>query len=134
MNDDAIDWTFRPADLQGVNEAFAVYVTGSSMSPKYEDGDLVYVHPNRPVKRGRYYLIETSDNNAYIKRFEQWDGDTLVATQHNPAKELRFEKANLNHENHELNQDGFEKQKKMFFKWIENIDNAPTTAKKKDRH
>lgn len=90
ISEAAIDWTFRPADLQGVRDAFAVYVTGESMQPKYKAQDLAYVHPaKRPVK-GRFVLVETTEHRGFIKQFVKWDGDTLVLNQFNPAREIRL--------------------------------------------
>lgn len=90
ISEAAIDWTFRPADLQGVRDAFAVYVTGESMLPKYKAQDLAYVHPaKRPVK-GRFVLVETTEHRGFIKQFLKWDGDTLVLNQFNPAQEIRL--------------------------------------------
>lgn len=95
INDDPIDWTLRPPRLSGVQEAFAIYVTGDSMSPKYEDGDLLYVHPNLPIKKGRYVVIETRDLRGLIKQFQKWEGDELVISQYNPAKEIRINKQEI---------------------------------------
>ncbi|WND02043.1 S24 family peptidase [Temperatibacter marinus] len=95
MNDDPIDWTDRPQTLLGVTEAFAVYITGDSMSPKYEDGDLLYIHPNRPFKKGRYVVIETTDQRGYIKQFRKWDETDLIVRQFNPAKDLRIPRASI---------------------------------------
>lgn len=90
-----IDWTFRPADLQGVNDAFAVYVSGASMSPKYKNGDLVYVHPTKRVAKGRYVLVETREHKGFIKQFVAWRNDTLVLQQFNPAKEIVLPKSEI---------------------------------------
>ncbi len=88
LDNNPIDWTFRPPQLSGIQDAFAVYITGDSMAPKYKDGDLAYVHPNRPVTKGRYALIETKDHRGLIKQFMRWQDDTLVIWQHNPAFEI----------------------------------------------
>ncbi|MCJ9430170.1 S24 family peptidase [Kordiimonas marina] len=95
IEDGAIDWTFRPADLQGVRDAFAVYVTGNSMVPKYKDKDLAYVHPSKTPRRGRYVLVETQGHRGFIKQFDRWDGDTLVLQQYNPAEEIRIPRADI---------------------------------------
>lgn len=92
IEEQPIDWTYRPADLQGVHGAFAVFVTGDSMLPKYKNQDLAYIHPTLRVRRGRYVLVETSEHSGLIKQFERWDGDTLIVRQFNPNKELSFTK------------------------------------------
>ncbi len=89
LSEGALDWTFRPTDLQGVQDAFAVYVTGDSMVPKYKERDLVYVHPAKLPRRGRYVLVETCDHKGFIKQFIKWQGDILVLRQYNPDREIR---------------------------------------------
>ena len=85
-----IDWTFRPADLQGVNDAFAVFVSGDSMLPKYKNGDLAYVHPTRSVVKHRYVLVETTEHKGFIKQFVSWQDDMLVVRQFNPEQEIQL--------------------------------------------
>lgn len=95
IEEQPIDWTYRPADLQGVHGAFAVFVTGDSMEPKYKNQDLAYIHPTLPARRGRYVLVETSEHSGFIKQFERWDQDTLVVKQYNPAKEIRIKRKDV---------------------------------------
>lgn len=83
-----IDWTFRPADLQGVSDAFAVFVSGNSMVPKYKNGDLVYVHPSHTLTKHRFALVETKEHKGFIKQFVGWQGDTLILHQFNPDMEI----------------------------------------------
>jgi len=92
IEEQPIDWTFRPADLQGVNDAFAVFVSGDSMAPKYKNGDLVYVHPTRSIAKNRYVLIETTEHKGFIKQFVSWQEGTLIVQQFNPAQEVRIPK------------------------------------------
>ncbi len=95
LNDAAIDWTFRPADLQGVKDAFAVFVTGESMLPKYKNQDLAYVHPSKRIPKDRFVLVETADHSGFIKQFVRWEGDTLILRQYNPAQEIRLERSDV---------------------------------------
>lgn len=95
IEDNPIDWTYRPADLQDVHGAFAVFVTGNSMMPKYKNQDIAYIHPSQTVRRGRYVLIETKKRGGFIKEFQGWEGDTLVVRQFNPVKELRFDRSEV---------------------------------------
>ncbi len=95
IEEQPIDWTFRPADLQGVHGAFAVFVTGNSMQPKYCNHDIAYIHPHKAPRAGRHVLIETSNHAGFIKQFKRWDGDDLVLQQYNPDKEIRIERQNV---------------------------------------
>lgn len=88
IEEQPIDWTFRPADLQGVNDAFAVFVSGNSMLPKYKNGDLVYVHPTHSLTKNRFVLVETTEHKGFIKQFISWQEDALVVQQFNPEQEI----------------------------------------------
>lgn len=95
VEETAIDWTFRPADLQGVKDAFAVYVTGDSMLPKYKNQDLAYIHPTRQPHHGRFVLVETREHSCFIKQFLKWEGETLILRQFNPAREIRIPRTDV---------------------------------------
>jgi phage repressor protein C with HTH and peptisase S24 domain len=95
MEESAIDWTFRPASLEGVHDAFAVVVTGDSMEPKYAPGDIAYVNPAKQPRKGCFVLVELMGHRGLVKQFDRWDGDTLFLQQFNPACELRFERAEV---------------------------------------
>lgn len=90
-----IDWTFCPADLQGVNDAFSVFVSGDSMVPKYKNGDLVYVHPTKSVMKSRFVLVETTEHRGFIKQFIGWQEDNLIVRQFNPPKDIAIPKQDV---------------------------------------
>lgn len=95
IEDNPIDWTFRPADLQGVNDAFSVFVSGDSMLPKYKNGDLAYVHPGKMLRKNRFVLVETVEHKGFIKQFVGWSDDKLIVRQFNPAKDIVIEKEKI---------------------------------------
>ena len=86
IEDGPIDWTQRPSNLSQVRDAFAVYVTGNSMDPKYKDGDLAYIHPRKKLIKDRYVLVETIFHTGLIKQYVGWKDDTLLLRQYNPDK------------------------------------------------
>ena len=92
IEENPIDWTFRPADLQGVNDAFSIFVSGDSMQPKYKNGDLAYVHPGKMLRKNRFVLVETTEHKGFIKQFVGWSDDKLIVRQFNPAKDIAIEK------------------------------------------
>ena len=57
-NGEVIEMTSRPPNLAGAAQAYAVYVTGSSMEPRYFPGELVHVHPGKPVSIGDFVLVQ----------------------------------------------------------------------------
>ena len=88
---DPIDWIVRPELLANVRDAFAVYVIGSSMEPRYEHGDMILVHPSRPVSREADVLLlsEMADgaHAGLVKRLVRWDESNWTVRQYNPQKE-----------------------------------------------
>lgn len=88
----------RPAKLRNVPDAYAVYMRGSSMEPKYTDGQLLYVDPHKPVRAGDYVVVEFTDHRAFVKQFVRRDGRQLVLLQFSPEREeLFFDLATVRH-------------------------------------
>ena len=85
-----------PPQLLNVENAYGVEVSGDTMSPRYEDGEIVYIDTVRRVKKGDYVvakiMMQEEDGfpTAFIKRFIRHNEKELVLTQLNPAKELVF--------------------------------------------
>jgi phage repressor protein C with HTH and peptisase S24 domain len=95
MTTDVIDWVRRPAGLSGAKDAYALYVEGESMSPRFEPGDLVFIHPHRKALSGDYVVIQEPDSNngeprAFIKKLVKVTGTTLRVTQFNPPATIDF--------------------------------------------
>jgi phage repressor protein C with HTH and peptisase S24 domain len=85
----------RPPNLAGVHDAYAVYVRGESMAPRYLPGELVCVNPHKPVPRGAYCVVQIGHageppSEAYIKQFVDHDREFYRFTQLNPARELTW--------------------------------------------
>ncbi len=87
---DPIGSTPRPANLSGVREAYAIYMVGDSMEPRYEQSWLLHVNPFKPPTRGRDVVVYKRGNVVLIKQFVGWEGDTLVLRQLNPPETLRI--------------------------------------------
>lgn len=79
-----IDWVQRPPQLIGVSEAFAVYVVGDSMTPKYKAGDCLWCHPNLPLQSGRCVVIEFTDGTAIVKQLLAADDRRLRVREYYP--------------------------------------------------
>lgn len=96
MNGNHLDDVFAPPSLSGIPRAYAVRVVGSSMSPRYDDDDTVFVNPKRRVKKGDYVVAQIHVDEhepplAYIKRLVLYTTERLVLEQFNPPKTLEFE-------------------------------------------
>jgi len=90
LSDGPIGFTPRPANLEGVRGAYAIYMVGDSMEPRYEQGWLLHVNPFKPPTRGRDVVIYKTNQAVLIKTFVRWEGDALLLRQLNPAAELRI--------------------------------------------
>ncbi|MEO8301402.1 MAG: S24 family peptidase [Rhizomicrobium sp.] len=90
-NGDVIDMIDRPASLNGVASAYAVYVVGASMEPRYHPGEVVHIHPGKPVNVGSYVLVQRRGKAgdtplAVIKRLARRTAAKITLEQFNPAK------------------------------------------------
>jgi phage repressor protein C with HTH and peptisase S24 domain len=90
LEDGPIGYTPRPASLEGVRSAYAIYMVGDSMEPRYEPGWLLHVNPFKPPTRGRDVVVYKEGQVVLIKQFVGWEGDTLVLRQLNPPISLRI--------------------------------------------
>jgi hypothetical protein len=89
LEDGPIGYTPRPANLDGVRGAYAIYMIGDSMEPRYEQGWLLHVNPFKPPTRGRDVVVYKTDHAVLIKQFVRWEGEALVLRQLNPPETLR---------------------------------------------
>ena len=95
MNGNPIEYIETPPYLRGVSDAYGVYVIGDSMEPRYFAGELVYVHPNRPYKKGAFVVVQIKPDNegdaprAFIKQYLRQTGDHLHLAQFNPSGEIK---------------------------------------------
>lgn len=82
-----IDWVTRhPAQL-GIGNAFAIYTSSDSMSPRYFRGELVYVHPGRPPEMNKDCLLEMKNGDVCLWRFVSQGGEKIRVAQFNPPEE-----------------------------------------------
>jgi phage repressor protein C with HTH and peptisase S24 domain len=88
-------YTARPGNLDGVRGAYAIYMTGDTMEPRYDQGWLLHVNPFKPPTRGRDVVVHKSDQSVLIKQFVRWEGDDLVLHQLNPSETLRIPRAEV---------------------------------------
>ena len=94
---DRVDWVRRPQPLLKVRDAFAVYVVGDSMEPRYEQGDMILVHPGRPVGVDNDVLLlaQAADGSraALIKRLVRSSAKAWTVRQYNPPREYDLPRA-----------------------------------------
>lgn len=90
FNGEVVDYVLRPPGIARARNVFAIYVVGSSMAPRYEEGDLVFVHPDRPPLNGCDVLVELHDEaepgTCLIKRLVGRTPSKLLLEQYNPRR------------------------------------------------
>jgi len=95
---EAMSYLSRPYFLHGVGSAYAVYCNGSSMQPRYNHGELLFVDPSRPPKRGDDVIIQLDvdgEISGFVKQFVGADDETTTVHQHNPDQDIKFPTANV---------------------------------------
>jgi phage repressor protein C with HTH and peptisase S24 domain len=82
-----VDWTYRPPQLRGVPEAFAIFAYDDSMHPMYKNGQTLWVHPHLPVKPGDGVLIIKRSDEALIKELVRRTAGEVTLRQYRPREE-----------------------------------------------
>lgn len=101
FNGEVIDHVRRPAGIAKARGVFALYVVGSSMEPRFEEGELVYVSSGRPPSIGDYVIVEQKgaiegeNGPALIKRLIRRNGATLILEQFNPGERIEVPTENV---------------------------------------
>ena len=100
FNGETMAEIFAPSSLWGVRNAYAVYVSGDSMEPRYFAGETIYVNPHMPARQGDFVVVQIVEDpeeppTGYIKEFVSMTADKLRLRQFNPAKEMHFPRARV---------------------------------------
>lgn len=93
---ETIDYVRRLPGIAHNRAVYCLYVRGTSMVPWREEGEMIYVDPNRPPRNGDYVVVEMKPKSAgepgpaYVKRFLARAGNKLKLLQLNPKKEIEI--------------------------------------------
>lgn len=95
FNGETMAEVYAPSALWGVRNAYAVYVSGDSMEPRYFAGETIYVNPHIPARQGDFVVVQVVEEpeeapTGYIKQFVSINNDKLRLRQFNPAKDMHF--------------------------------------------
>lgn len=93
VSTDEIDRYPRPHTLSNIVDAYAILITGDSMSPAYKPGDHAWVNPRLPPQRDTECVLyevneETGDARATIKNLVSYTDKEWRLEQYNPAKKF----------------------------------------------
>ena len=96
MNGEVVDRVQRPPALVNVGRAFAIFVVGTSMEPRYHEGDLLFVNPTRPPAIGDDVLIELHGAHgepgpSYVKTLERRTAGSILCRQYNPDQVVAYD-------------------------------------------
>lgn len=95
MNGNVLFHAFAPPNVSQIEKAYGVRVSGESMTPRYFDGEVVFVDPSRMPRKDDFVVVQIREDDnsepwAYIKRFIRHNQKELVLHQLNPSKEMVF--------------------------------------------
>jgi phage repressor protein C with HTH and peptisase S24 domain len=100
-NGEVIQMAPRPPSLAGVPKAYAVYVKGDSMEPRYFSGELVYINPARPAEPGDFVLVQMAPAEAgeppraFLKRLVRRSASKVTLEQYNPAQRIELKASEI---------------------------------------
>ena len=84
---DIIGHTSNRSDLYGTN-AFAMYVNGSAMEPKFSDEEIIVVAPGRKIKPGAYVVIVDHSGLALPRRLKEISEAGCIVSTTNPEQDV----------------------------------------------
>lgn len=95
-----IEWVKTPAPLFGVKGAFGMYVIGDSMEPVYDQGDMLLIHPHKPVYKNDDVIVSMTspdggESRVLIKRLVKMTSDEVKLYQFNPSKEFSIPRSEV---------------------------------------
>lgn len=87
---DPVDWLPMPASLARVPGAFACYVVGDSMSPRFEPGEQIWVNPGKRPRPRDYVIIVLDDGagtaRCLVKRFIRETPSEVIVEEFQPVQ------------------------------------------------
>jgi phage repressor protein C with HTH and peptisase S24 domain len=96
ITNEPIDYVRRPEPLLSVRDSYGCYVIGDSMSPAYEQGDLLLIHPGRPVRPNDdcVFVRDPGDGSqhALVKRLLRITPEKWRVRQFNPARDFDLDR------------------------------------------
>ncbi|MGH0004103.1 helix-turn-helix domain-containing protein [Pseudovibrio ascidiaceicola] len=99
LSDNPISKIPAPGSLEGIPEAYAVYVQDNTMEPRYFEGEVVFMNPTKPPKVGDFVLLQVEQDGmqvAFIRRYVGNEPEHKVFAQYLPEpKEVRFRQSQI---------------------------------------
>lgn len=90
LSSEPVAWIPRDTRLEGISEAYGCFVSGDSMEPAYERGNLLLVNPSAQPGPGddAIFIREAIDGTRYvlIKRLTRVTEPSWTVKQYNPPR------------------------------------------------
>ena len=93
--DGAIDHVPMPDHLRNVRDAYAIWVVGDSMVPRFRPGTLLHINPYKPARRDHGVVVYKTNDAVLIKDFIDATDQSVVLRQYNPAGEILLPRADV---------------------------------------
>jgi len=95
-----IDYVHRPPALLITKDLYALYVEGDTMEPRFNAGDLVFVHPHKPVRIGDSVVVQIAKSidepiEAMIAVLVKRTSHEVFLQKYNPDEIIHFDNANI---------------------------------------
>lgn len=97
--DDIKDGPLHPCPVKSSGLTFALRIKGDSMEPRFEEGDLIFVDPERlNPSSGKFIVVQMEDSSeATFKQLQVTDGQKMLkALNPNYPPDMRYVKINGN--------------------------------------
>lgn len=104
MPDDIIDHIRRPIGIAEKRNVYALFVVGTSMEPRYFDGEPIFVDPARTPAIGDHVVLQLAAPDfeegervvrAMVKRLEKRTADFYFLRQYTPNLTFKVAKTNV---------------------------------------
>lgn len=100
---EVIDRYRRPSALRGRADAYGVYIQGSSMAPRFQEGEVAFVDPKRPPQVGDDVLVFIASPEdegeritaCLIKRLVRRTAEYIELEQFNPGLAFKIERGRV---------------------------------------
>lgn len=101
VSTEPIDMVPRPWYMGQVKDGYAVIVTGESMVPAYDPGDMAIVNPRLPPMRGKVHIFTCENENSHfkasIKVLVKSTETAWMVEQYNPPRTYALSKSEWTH-------------------------------------
>jgi len=74
----------RPPALQHVRDAYALVMVGTTMLPRFREGQMLHVNPHRPPQPGSGVVVTLGDGTLVVGEFVGRSGRTIELRRYRP--------------------------------------------------